>query len=45
MKLEKAFKRDKKFFKGKYGLKVDGKGIFLIVGILKDKADKVKGKK
>lgn len=42
MKLEKAEKRDKKRHKSKNGMKVDNKSIFVIVGTLKNKAEKAK---
>lgn len=44
MKLLKALKRDRKIHKRKYGMKIDGKSIFDIVGIqVKKSNNKKKG--
>jgi hypothetical protein len=45
MKLEKALKRDKQYFKKKNGMRISGKSIFVIVETLAKKGKKGKKKK
>jgi len=45
MKTSKAKNRDKKRNKRKYGMRVDGKSVFLTVQILVEKAKKLKKEK
>ena len=44
-KIEKAKARDRKREKAKHGMRVDGKSVFLIQRLQKERADKIKEEK
>jgi hypothetical protein len=45
MNINKALKRDKKYNKKKNGMRISGKGIFIIQDVCRKKAEKIKKNK